>query len=112
MWHSAIVQWGLGPQLGLLTLIGYIVVLAGASLLWRNRGEVFVWMLDEVGAFRRNLSRYTAVGPFYGIRSESRLKVIPAGFLRSIARFPRNRVQLASLLLFLGSALLILDFFV
>jgi hypothetical protein len=28
------------------------------------------------------------------------------------ARFPRNRVQLASLLLFLGSALLILDFFV
>jgi hypothetical protein len=109
---SAIVQWGLGPQLGLLTLIGYIVVLSGAALLWRNRGEVFVWVLDEVGAFRRNLSRYTAVGPFYGIRSESRLKVIPAGFLRSIARCPLSRIQVASVLLFIGSALVILDFFV
>jgi hypothetical protein len=105
-------HWGAGPQLGLLTLLGYIVVVLGAALLWRNRGVVFVWVLDEVGAFRRNLSRYTAVGPFYGIRSESRLKVVPAGFLRSIARFPLSRIQLASLLLFLGSALVILDFFI
>jgi len=105
-------HWGAGSQLGLLTLLGYIVVVLGAALLWRNRGVVFVWVLDEVGAFRRNLSRYTAVGPFYGIRSESRLKAVPAGFLRSIARFPLSRVQLASLLLFLGSALLILDFFI
>ena len=105
-------HWGAGSQLGLLTLLGYIVVVLGAALLWRNRGVVFVWVLDEVGAFRRNLSRYTAVGPFYGIRSESRLKVVPAGFLRSIARFPLSRIQLASLLLFLGSALLILDFFI
>ena len=112
MWLLAIVQWGLGPQLGLLTLIGYTVVLSGVALLWRNRGEVFVWMLDEVGAFRRNLSRYTAVGPFYGIRSESRLKVIPAGFLRSIARFPLSRIQVAGVLLFVGTALVILDFFV
>jgi hypothetical protein len=105
-------HWGTGPELGLLTLLGYVVVLLGAALLWRNRGEVFVWMIDEAGDFRRNLSRYTAIGPFYGIRSESRLKVVPAGFMRSIARFPRNSVQLASVLLFLGSALVILDFFV
>jgi hypothetical protein len=105
-------HWGAGPQLGLLTLVGNIVVLLGVALLWRNRSEVFVWMLDEVGSFRRNLSRYTAVGPFYGIRSESRLRVIPAGFLRSIARFPRSRIQLAAALLLLGSIFLILDFFV
>ena len=105
-------HWGTGPQLGLLTLFGYVVALLGAALLWRSRGEVFVWVLDEVGAFRRNLSRYTAVGPFYGLRAESRLKVIPAGFVRSIARFPRNSIQLASVLLFIGSALVILDFFV
>jgi hypothetical protein len=112
MWLSGIVHWGIGPQLGLLTLLGYIVVLSGVALLWRNRGDVFVWMLDEVGSFRRNLSRYTAIGPFYGIRSESRLKVVPAGFLRSITRFPRNRSQLAAALPVLGSALLILDFFI
>jgi hypothetical protein len=105
-------HWGAGPELGLLALLGNLVALAGAVIFWRNRGDLFVWVLDEVGAFRRNLSRYTAVGPFYGIRSESRLKVIPAGFLRSIARFPRNRIQLAASLLFLGSALLLLDFFV
>jgi hypothetical protein len=105
-------HWGAGPELGLLTLLGYVVVLLGAALLWRSRGEVFVWVLDEVGDFRRNLSRYTAVGPFYSVRAESRLKIIPVGFLRSIARFPRNRIQLASVLLFLGSALVILDFFV
>ena len=105
-------HWGTGPELGLLTLLGYIVVLLGVALMWRSRGEVFVWVLDEVGDFRRSFSRYTAIGPFYGIRSESRLKVIPAAVLRSIARFPRNRIQLASFLLFLGSALVLLDFFV
>src|SRR5882724_3982828 len=105
-------HWGTGPVLGLLTLFGYVVVLLGAALLWRSRGEVFVWVLDEVGDFRRNLSRYTAVGPFYSVRAESRLRVVPAGLIRSIARFPRNRIQLASVLLFLGSALVILDFFV
>jgi len=105
-------HWGAGPELGLLTLLGYVVVFLGVALLWRNRGEVFVWMLDEAGSFRRNLSRYTPAGPFYSVRSESRLKVIPAGFFRSMARFPRNSVQLATLLLFAGSALVILDFFV
>jgi hypothetical protein len=105
-------HWGAGPELGLLALLGNVIAFAGAAMFWRNRGDVFVWVLDEVGAFRRNLSRHTAIGPFYGVRSESRLKVIPVSFVRSLTRFPRNSVQLASFLLFAGTFLLILDFFV
>jgi hypothetical protein len=105
-------NWGAGPELGLLTLLGYLVVLLGALMLWRNRGDVFVWVLDEMGDFRRSLSRHTAMGPFYGLRPESRLKLLPATFLRSLGRRPHVRIQIAGFLVFLGSALFILDFFV
>ena len=105
-------HWGAGPELGLLTLVGYAVVILGAAILWRDRGDVFVWVLDEVGAFRRNFSRHTAIGPFYGVRSGSRLKLIPATFFRFLARRPRARIQIAGFLIFLGTALFVLDFFV
>jgi len=105
-------NWGTGPALGFLTVFGYLLFMAGAALMWRSRGEFFVWFQDELSFFRRNFSRYTPAGPFYAIREESRLKAIPVSFLRSITRFPRSRVNGAAVLLFLGFLLFVLDFFV
>src|SRR6266480_4787502 len=63
-------NWGAGPALGLLTVSGYLLSLAGAALVWRKRGEFSVWVQDEISVFRRNFSRYTPAGPFYAIREE------------------------------------------
>src|SRR6267142_1084059 len=105
-------NWGAGPALGLLTVSGYLLFLAGAALVWRKRGELSVWVQDEISVFRRNFSRYTPAGPFYAIREESRFKAIPVSFLRSITRFPRRRINGPAVLLFLGFLLFLLDFFV
>ena len=105
-------NWGAGPALGLLTVSGYLLFLAGAALMWRSRSDFSIWFHDELSFFRRNFSRYTPAGPFYAIREESRLKAIPVSFLRSITRFPRSRVNGAAVLLFLGFLLFVLDFFV
>jgi len=105
-------NWGAGPALGLLTVVGYLVFLAGATLVWRNRGEFSVWFHDELSFFRRNFSRYTPAGPFYALREESRLKAIPVSFVGSITRFPRRRVNRPAILLFLGFLLFLLDFLV
>jgi hypothetical protein len=104
--------WGAGPGLGLLTLLGYVAFSIGAALLWRKRNDFSVWAHDEFGAFRRSLSRYTVIGPFYGVRVESRLKVVPTQFFSSLSRFPRRHIHPAFVLLFLGIALFFLDFFV
>lgn len=104
--------WGAGPGLGLLTLLGCAAFTIGASLVWRNRGEFSIWVHDEFGAFRRCLSRYTVIGPFYGVREESRLKAVPSQFLRSLTRFPRRQINPALFVLFLGAILLFLDFFI
>lgn len=101
--------WGAGPALGLLTLLGYITFAVGAGIFWRNRGQVSVWAHDEFSAVRRSFSRYTVIGPFYGLREESRLKVVPLQCLHSLRRFPWH-VNLAFLLLFLGTVLFVLDF--
>src|SRR6267143_532267 len=95
-------NWGAGPALGLLTIFGYLLLLTGATLLWRNRGEFSVWIQDEISVFRRNFSRYTPVGPFYAIREESRFKAIPTSFVRSLSRLPRSRVNAGPILLFIG----------
>jgi hypothetical protein len=105
-------NWGTGPTLGPLTVFGYLLFLAGAALMWRSRGDFFVWFQDELSFFRRNFSRYTPAGPFYALREESRFKAIPVSFLRSITRFPRRRINGPAILLFLGAVLFILDFFV
>lgn len=105
-------NWGAGPGLGLLTVVGYLVFLAGATRMWRNRGEFSVWFHDELSFFRRNFSRYTPAGPFYAIREESRFKAIPVSFVRSMTRFPRSRINGPAVLLFLGLLLFVLDFFV
>jgi hypothetical protein len=104
--------WGAGPALGLLTVSGYLLFMAGIALMWRSRGEFFVWFQDELSFFRRNFSRYTPVGPFYAIREESRFKAIPVTFVRSVTHFPRHRVNGPSILLVLGLFLFLLDFFV
>jgi hypothetical protein len=105
-------SWGTGPALGLLTVSGYLLLMAGAALMWRSRGEFFVWFQDELSFFRRNFSRYTPAGPFYAIREESRFKAIPVTFLRSITHFPRSRINGPAILLFLGFLLFVIDFFV
>ncbi len=105
-------NWGAGPALGLLTVFGYLLFMAGVALLWRSRSDFSVWFHDELSFFRRNFSRYTPAGPFYALREESRLKAIPVTFVRSITHFPRRRINRPAILLFLGFLLFILDFFV
>jgi len=104
--------WGVGPGHGLLTLLGYVAFALGAALVWRSRDDFSVWAHDEFGAFRRSLSRYTVIGPFYSIREESRLKAVPSQFISSLSRFPRRHINPAFILLFLGVFLFLLDFFV
>ena len=105
-------NWGAGPALGLLTVFGYLLFMAGAALMWRSRSDFSVWFHDELSFFRRNFSRYTSAGPFYAIREESRFKAIPVSFLRSITRFPRSRIHGAAILFLVGLILFVLDFFV
>jgi hypothetical protein len=104
--------WGAGSGLGLLTVLGYVAFTIGAALVWRKRGDYSVWAHDEFGAFRRSLSRYTVIGPFYGLRVESRFKAVPSQFFRSLSRFPRRHIPPAFILLFLGAILFVLDFFI
>src|SRR5258708_12296821 len=94
--------WGSGPALGLLTCLGYGVFLLGALYLWRYREELSLWMENEFSTFRRNLSRYESVGPFYLPRTDSRLRIIPAGFLHSVSRLPHHPSSLGAFLLLLS----------
>ncbi|MGB8473407.1 MAG: hypothetical protein WCE61_04895 [Candidatus Acidiferrum sp.] len=104
--------WGSGPALGLLTLLGYVLFAVGAVLVWRKRDDFSMWAYDEFGAFRRRLSRYTVIGPFYSVKEESRLRAVPSQFISSLSRFPRRHINPAFFLLFLGIALFFLDFFI
>jgi hypothetical protein len=105
-------NWGVGPALGLLAVSGYLLFMAGAALMWRSRGDFFVWFQDELSFFRRNFSRYIPAGPFYAIREDSRFKAIPVSFVHSITRFPRRRINGPAILLILGLILFALDFFI
>ena len=104
--------WGSGSGLGILTMVGYVIFTICAALVWRRRDDFFVWVHDEFGAFRRSLSRYTVIGPFYSIREESRLKAVPSQFISSLSRFPRRHINPAFILLFVGAVLFLLDFFI
>lgn len=103
--------WGAGPGLGFMTLLGYLSFVVGAVLVWRGRNNIYVWVHDEFGAFRRSLSRYTPIGPFYGLREESRLKVVPFQMVRTLSAIPKSRYSYGAFLLFLGPVLILLDFF-
>lgn len=104
--------WGMGPTLGLLTVIGYALFAAGAAVLWRNRDHAFAWVDDEVGVIRREMSRHTVIGPFYCPREESRLRAIPACLIRSLSHMPDRRVFRGAFLLLIGPILFVLDFFI
>jgi hypothetical protein len=104
-------HWGSGHELGFLTLLGYLSFVFGALLVWRGRNHIYVWVHDEVGAYRRTLSRYIPIGPFYGPRGESRLKIIPFQMVRTLSAIPRSRYSYGAFLMFLGPLLVLLDFF-
>ncbi len=105
-------NWGSGTTLGFLTCLGYAVSLIGALYCWRCRHEFSFWFDQEISVFRRNLSRYEPSGPFYERRATSRLVVIPASFVRTVAHLPRRRFSWGAFLLFLGLLLFTLDFFI
>jgi hypothetical protein len=100
-----------GPGIGFMTVLGYLSFVIGAVLVWRGRNNIYVWVHDEFGAFRRSLSRYTPIGPFYGPREESRLKVVPSQMVRTLSAIPKSRYSYGAFLLFLGPLLILLDFF-
>ena len=104
--------WGSGPALGLLTCLGYSVFLLGAVQLWHCREEFALWAENEFSAFRRNLSRFESVGPFYLPRTESRFRLIPAGFLISVGHLFQRRFSLGAFLLVFGLLISTLDFYI
>ena len=106
-------SWGAGPALGLLTFCGYVLFLFGATVVWRNRANLRLWVQDEISFFHRSFSRYTPVGPFYIARSESsRLKEVPSYFWNSISRLPRTQINRGAVLLLVGLLLFLLDFYI
>jgi hypothetical protein len=104
--------WGEGNTLGLLTFLGYLAFVIGATIVWRGRDDIFIWLVDEAGTFRRTISRHEAVGPFYSPREESRLRTTPTYLVRTFTRVSRSPLSWAALLMLLGPVLVILDFFV
>ena len=105
-------DWGSGSSLGLLTFLGYVLFAFGLISLWRCRHEFSACIETELFLFRRRFSRYVAIGPFYGPRTESRIWLVPSSFVHSVSRLSQRRFTWAALLLCIGFALFVLDFFV
>ena len=106
-------NWGSGPALGLLTFCGYLLLLVGAAMVWRNRNNFLLWVQDEISFFHRSFSRYTPAGPFYIPRSQSsRFKEVANYVLNSISRLPRTRINGGAILLLIGLFLFVLDFYI
>jgi hypothetical protein len=103
--------WGAGPDLGLLTILGYIFFVAGAASMWRAREVVFFWLYSEARVTRRNLSRYNPVGPFYSPREQSRLRILIYCLLASLDRMPRSTMFRSAVLMAIAALLISLDFF-
>src|SRR6202140_144733 len=101
--------WGAGPDLGLLTILGYLFFVAGAASMWRAREVVFFWLCSEASVTRRNLSRYTPIGPFYSPREESRLKILLNCLLASLNRMPGPPVFRSGVLIVIAALLVSLD---
>jgi hypothetical protein len=103
--------WGAGPDLGLLTVLGYLFFVAGAASMWRAREVVFFWLHSEASVTRRNLSRYTPIGPFYSPREQSRLRILLNCLSASFDRMPRSSMLRSAVLMAIAALLVSLDFF-
>jgi len=103
-------MWGFGSALGVLAILGYIVFVCGAVLLWLNRGDVPTWLHDEVGALKRKAARKAVYGPGHGLREEITCKACPTCFIRRLARPSRRRINRGAILFALGPLLFVLDF--
>lgn len=103
--------WGAGPDLGLLTVLGYLFFVAGAASLWRSREVVFFWLYSEARVTRRNLSRHIPVGPFYSPREQSRLRILVHCLSDSLDRMPRSSMLRSAVLMAIAALLVSLDFF-
>jgi hypothetical protein len=103
--------WGAGPDLGLLTVLGYLFFVAGAASMWRAREVVFFWLHSEASATRRSLSRYTPIGPFYSPREQSRLTILRNCLSASLDRMPRSSMLGSAVLMAIAVLLVSLDFF-
>jgi len=101
--------WGAGSALGVLAILGYVIFVSGAVLLWRNRPDVPVWVNDELGAMRRSLIRHALAFRFHGLREELGCKAEPTGFIRRLARQSRRRINRGTILLSIGLLLFVID---
>jgi|SRR5215469_14849728 len=101
--------WGPGSALGLLAVLGYVVFVCGAVLLWANRVDVPIWVNDEVGAVRRKVVRFAICGASHGLREEVSFKACPSCFIRRLARPSRRRINRGAILLAIGPLLLLID---
>ena len=102
-------DWGTGSALGFLAMIGYLVFVSGAVVLWTKRLEVPIWVNDEFGAVRRSLSRHVFSGSFHGLREELACKAAPTGFIRRLAGHSRRRINCGTILLCVGLVVFLLD---
>jgi len=79
--------------------------------MWRARESVYTWLYSEASVTRRNLSRYTPIGPFYTPREESRLKILLNCLFASLNRMPGTPVFRSVILIVIAALLVSLDFF-
>src|ERR1700730_5809692 len=103
--------WGAGPDLGLLTILGYLFFVAGAAYLWRARESVFFWLYSEACVTRRNLSRFTTLGPFFSSFYHMRLKILLNCLFAALNRMPGSPVFRSAVLIAIAALLVSLDFF-
>lgn len=105
-------SWGFGSALGLLAILGYVVFVCGAVMLWANRCDVPIWVNDELGAVRRKVIRHAVAGNGHSLREEISCKACPTCFTRSLARPSRRRINRGAILLAIGPLLFLLDFLI
>lgn len=103
--------WGAGPDLGLLTILGYLFFIAGVAYMWRAREALFFWLDSEASVTRRNLSRYAPAGPFYSPQEQWRLKILLNCLSTSFSRMPGPAVFRSVVLIAIAILLVSLDFF-
>ena len=104
--------WGIGQAFGILSILGYVVFVYGAALLWFHRENFPIWFHDEFGAIRRKVVRHAIACDCAGLREETRFRFAHVRFLRKLGRIPRRQINRGVILLCLAPLLLLLDFFI